>query len=357
MPAKPHGPSLSDIAYVSRMSVKFGALFIVLFMVGRVLLNATISLYKTLNPPKPPPPTLGFGALPEIQFGDDLSTPKEFMLQTVTGGLPSFGEQAKVFFVPESKAGLLAVDNAKKQAAALGFVFQYEQVSQTTLRWTKTNPIPATLEINIVTGDISMKAEWASDPSFLVQKNLPNEQIAGSQAKAILQQAGLLSQDMATASAKISYLKALGTGYTPAVSYSEADFVQVDLSRIPVNMRYPIVGPDYSKGNARMILSGNKQAAQFVEFLYHHKTVEYDRFETYPLIPISEAWNMLQSGRGHIASVLPSDSSQVVIRDVQLGFFDPQNGENYMQPIYIFTGDKGFVGYIGAATSTLPQNR
>lgn len=191
MPAQT-GPTLSDIAYVSRLALKYGSIFLVVFMVGRILLNASIALYKQMNPAKPPPPTLGFGTLPAPDFGENLATPKEYQLQTVTGGLPSFPNQAKVFFMPDERASLLAVDHAKKQAAALGFVFPYEQVSQTLLRWRKTTPIASMLEIDIVTGDVNMKVDWSGDPAFLLQKNLPEEDSAKQLAKSTLIQAGLL---------------------------------------------------------------------------------------------------------------------------------------------------------------------
>lgn len=356
MAAQQIGPTLSDIAYGSRLFIKYGAILLAFFMIGRILLNFGVSVYKALNPPKLPPPTLGFGTLPTLEFGPDLSSPKEYLLQTVTGGLPNLGEQVKVFFVPENKASLLAVDHAQKQAAALGFVFPYEQISQTILRWRKTNPLPATLEIDVVTGDATMKVDWASNPSFFVDSTLPSETTATVQAKSILKQADLLPADMATGAANISYLRAAGAEYLPAPSYSEADFIQVDLFRTPVDTRFRILGPQADKGNARIILSGSKQDDQKVVGVeYRHRDVEYDRFETYPLISTAQAWNMLQSGQGHIASVSTPETAQVVVRNVVLGYFDPQPGQLYMQPIYIFIGDNGFMGYVPAASSTPPQ--
>lgn len=358
MATQPTGPTLSDIAFVARSAIKYGAIFLVVFMVGRIVLNASIAMYKKLNPPKLPPPTMAFGTLPSIDFGADLSSPKEYILQTVTGSLPMLGEQAKVFFVPENKASLLAVEKAQKQAVSLGFVFPYEQVSQKILRWSKTSPMPATLEIDIVTGEVTMKADWSQDPSFFIGKNVPNDSTAITQVKTILRNANLLPSDMATGAAVVTYLKASGGTYMPAVSRSEADFTQVDIYRTPISLKYEIVGAESGKGNARVILSGNQQGErQIVGIEYQHQDVEYESFSTYPLISTSQAWNMLQSGQGHIASKTPSDGSQVIVREVTLGYFDPKPDQLYMQPIYIFKGDKGFVGYVQAATSIVAKQR
>lgn len=352
------GPNLSDIAYGARMFIKFGAFFIVFLIVGRVLLNLTVSIYTTLNPPKPPGPTWGFGTLPPITFPTNTATISSYKLETKNGAFPVLATQLPVFFIPIQTIGLLSLDQAKQEAAALGFVFPPEQTLPTVYRWKRTTPLPAVLDIDIVTKNFTMRVDWGSDPGFLSQKNLPPQIFTITNTKEKLAEAGLLAPDIATSEAKVSFLKSLGGGYVPAVSLSEADFLQVDIWRMPIKQRYPILGPDPLKGNARFIFSGKRDSgSNIVEASFMHTPIEYDRFETYGLIPPTTAWQQLQAGKGYVANI-DLGISDVIVRDVSLAYFDSDKPQSYLQPVYVFKGDNNFYGYVpAAATPSQSWNR
>jgi hypothetical protein len=350
MPAsKSSNPSLSDAAYGARLFIKYGAIAVVVLMVGRVLLNGAVSLYKALNPPKAPPPTYGFGSLPALQFPTTTATVNTFVLQTKNGALPKLDNQLPVFFMPKQTIGPLSLDNAKQIAAAFGFVFQPEQTSTTMYRWKRATPFPATLDIDIITQHFKMKVDWASDPGFLTQKDLPQQLPAITNTRALLQEANLLPADMATSEGRVSYLKASGLSFAPAVSLSEADFLQIDINRQPIREKYAVVGPDPLKGNVHVIFSGNKNVGTsgLVQADYSYAPILYDRFETYGLITPTVAFQQLQEGKGYVAHI-DQGVQQATIRNVYLGYYDAETPQSYLQPIYIFVGDQNFYGYVPA---------
>jgi hypothetical protein len=346
---KPPSFSFSDIAYLSRNGIKYGTIALVVLMVGRILLNLSIQLYNALFPDKPPPPTYGFGVLPALEFGTQYAEVKSYTLETKNGVLPVFPDRAKVFFMPLKKINLFSVDEAKKLAAQLDFVLQPDILSDTAYKWKRTSPFVATLEMDITSHNFYKKLDWSSDPTFLSSKALPTQSGAATEARTALRKYGLLQDDMATGEARVSFLRGVGSGYTTVPSLSEADFVQVDVFRTKIDDVYPIVRTNPSMGNARIIFSGKTgKTDRIVELEYNYFPVEYESFETYGLISPARAYQLLQEGSGFVAS-LDKGVSDVIIRNVYLGYYDSIDPQYYLQPVYIFTGDKNFVAYVPAA--------
>ncbi|KKT98207.1 MAG: hypothetical protein UX35_C0003G0088 [Microgenomates group bacterium GW2011_GWA1_46_15] len=341
--------SLSNVAFIARNAIKYGAFLLAFFIIGRVILNMSFSLYRLLNPPKPPEPTYGFGTLPSLTFPQSPFQIKTYTLQTKDGSLPMLANQLPVYFIPVGRASLFSSDNAKQVAGDLGFEFPPEQVSETVYRWKRTTPLTSTLEMDIVSQNFTMRTDWSTDPNFLTNnRKLPTQSEVANRARGILRDASLLPDDMATGEARITLLKSSGSSYTPAVSFSEADFVQVDLFRTALGLRYPVFRPDPSKGSARMIFSGSEEKdLSVVEMEFMHFSVEYDRAETYGLVSTLEAWKQLQAGKGYVAYV-DQNVTSAVVRNVALAYYDSDTPQNYLQPIYVFTGDNNFFAYVPA---------
>ena len=55
---------------------------------------------------------------------------------------------------------------------------------------------------------------------------------------------------------------------------------------------------------------------------------------------------MLQAGEGYVAD--KGTTKDAVIREVYLGYYEDWDEQEYMQPIFVFIGDNGFVGYVQA---------
>jgi hypothetical protein len=344
----PHAPTLTEIAAFARSFIKYGAIFLAFLIIGRVVLNISVSIYTALNPPKPPGPTNGFGTLPALVFPQSTATVTAYSLQTKSGSLPVLANVLPVYFMPLNKATLVSLDTSKQIAASLGYVFAPEQFSQTIYRWTKTTPLNSTLQIDIVNQSFTLKTDWASDPNFLVGETLPDPTDSQQNARNLLRTANLLDPDIATGEARVTFLKAAGSDYAPAVSQSEADFLRIDIFRLPINQNFPILRPDPTMGAARIIFSGKTDPdLKIVGMNYSHYPIEYDRFETYGLITPAQAWANLQAGQGYVAMV-DAGTTNVVVRDVTLAYYDSDEPQNYLQPIYVFTGDNNFFGYVPA---------
>lgn len=354
--ARKQGATLTEITYMGRLVVKFGSIAIVLLMVGRVTLDTAIAVWKALNPEPPPPPTVGFGVLPKLRFPDrvNIVKPDSYVLETANASFPDFGDRAKVFFMPQSSLGLLDDEDARQIAATYNYLFEPEIQSSRMYRWTKSTPINSTLQVDIQSLAFQVTTDYLSRPDLLANPNLPDNFEAVTMVKKFLSRVEQ-AEDIATASGEVVFKKSLGGELEDAVSYSDADFISVDLNRVPIDDKYRMFTPEGYKGVVYAVVTGalnNDDAIVHFENNYHY--VDYDQVHTYPLRSPRSAWQILKSGEGYVASY--DGDGQAVIRTVQLGYYDDFEEQQYLQPVYVFEGDDDFIGYVNAVDPTYIQS-
>lgn len=340
--------SLSHIASRARQGLKYGLIFLVIFMIGRSVLEFSVNMYKTLNPPPPEPPTMAFGLLPPLQFPHQTTQqrPKTIVLDTVGGQVPDYGIKLPVYFMPTAQPNLLALDRARAQATALEFFLEPEKLSNELYRWRSDEVLPRTLEIDIVHGTLDLEADWASSVDLLSRKEIPNPNQLTNEMRSVLRNANLLSTDIATASPNITYIRALGGQLRTASSISEADFVQLDVWR-EVPGGTPTVTSERGRGVVRILFSGSRQKGERILSLQSQMyPVLWSTFETYPPQPVSLALQALQAGAGYITS--PVTTETATIRKVYLAYYEPSTPQNYFQPVYVFEGDDNFQAIVPA---------
>jgi hypothetical protein len=344
------GPTLTQITHIGRQTIKFGSIALITLIVGRMVLTTFIAWWKVVNPPPPPPPTVGFGLLPALRFPTQSTenTPVSYTLETPTGTTPSFGDRAKVFLVVHPAPNLLADENAKQIASKYGYVFEPSKLPGKIYRWTKSEPLQSTLELNIVSNHFEQKTDYLSHPELLTDPKLPSTFDAVRTVKDFLKKADLLGADMATASGEVVYLKSLGTQLAPAVSPSDADFMQVDLNRTPIDSQFRMYTPNGLEGIVTAIVTGSLKSPDDILYIKSgYNAIDYTQVHTYPLRSSQEALKILKAGEGYIAN--PGKSETATIREISLGYFDTAEEQAYLQPIYVFYNpEDGFLAYVPA---------
>lgn len=351
------GPTLTNVTAAGRQVVKFGLIGLVALMVGRMSVNAFIAYWKATHPPPPPPPTVGFGILPPPRFEmqDEEEKPTSYVLETPTGRTPDFGDRARVYFMPKAPANLLADQQAKEIAAKYGFVFAPQVVNDRTYRWTKNTPLNSTFEMDIFSHTFTLTTDYQSRPELLINNNLPTGFDAVNTVKNFLKNSNLLPDDVATASGEILPLKTLGGTNEPAVSLSDADYLQIDLNRTPIDNQVRMFTPEGYKGAISAIVTGAlKGSESIVQIESRYYPVDYTQVHTYPIRTAESAWQLLQAGEGFIVDKGRGD--QAVIRSIKIGYYDDFEPQEYLQPVYVFEGDGGFMAYVPAVDPKFLQN-
>ena len=341
--------NLTETAHHTRKILKISIILLVGFFVIKTSFKIGKSIWLKYRPSPPPPPTVAFGKLPKLNFPEEAGSPKlSFKLETIQGGLPKLSDVSHVYFMPQKGSNFLSLDRAKEQAQKMGFKTSPQLIDQNLYRWTTWDTPNTNLEMNINSGNFHLRYEYESDKELLIAKNLPTTQQAAQEAKNFLTRQGLLTNDLAKGTAEFEYLRFDAERLVTAPSISEADFIRVNLFRDNLN-GLKILPPNPKKSTISFLFSSSRIIGKrIVEIDYTHFPIELETSGTYPLKPINSAWNQLEAEEGYIANLGQNESGQITIRSVYLAFYDSAQPQNYLQPIYVFEGDRGFFAYVPA---------
>lgn len=341
--------TLTQTAYYSRKAINIAIVALIGFIVLKVSFTTARNVYRKFRPPPPPPATVAFGKLPKTNFPEREGLPDlTFKLETIEGALPSFSTIGKVYFMPQRGPGLLALDRAKERARSMGFSGQAEALSDILYRWRTATEPSTTLEININTTNFYLRYAYEEDPALLTNKNLPTNEQAASEARSFLQHSGYLADDLANGRAEFTYFRFIPPDLVAAVSLSEADFVRVNLFRADLD-ELKILPPNPTDALVSFLFSGNRESGKrMAEIKYTYSPIDREAFATYSLKPINTAWQELQGEEGFIANLGQNEDGSITVRQVYLAYFDSDEEQNFLQPIFVFEGDRNFFGYVPA---------
>lgn len=348
------GLTLTQVTKIGRNTVKFGGIGLVVAVVCWTLLTSFVAYWQATHPAPPPPPTMGFGYLPSLMFPVQSASdkPQKYTLETATGKLPQFGDRAEVYFMPKKSASLLDNETTGRIAQALGFMGESDSIDSRTYRYTKSEPLVATLTIDTRDHVLEIKTDYLNRPELLLLDDFPTQYEAVNVVKSFLDGAKLIERDVATSSGSVKFVKAVGSELLPAVAVADADFLVVDINRTPIAGTYPIYTELDDQGSIRAILSGAKDKSRQIVYLrYSYFPIMPGQVETYPLRDIRDAWNTVQAGESFILNKGENDTA--VIREVVLGYYDSIKPQDYLQPVYVFLGDRGFKALVPALDPTI----
>ncbi len=349
--------NLTESARVARKAIKYGAMGFVGISLLWYLGIAGIKLYKTYFPAAPPAPLAGFGELSKIIFPQESGRP-EVLLELPTGVIPTFPDRMTVYHSPLNRSSFLSANKAIEQAAKLGFTFRPQEVSKTEYVWDNQDQLSSRLTIDIVSEDFELTRRWQNNPGLAKLVIFKSDAQVLSAAVGILRRSEVFPDDI-LGEERIDYLRADSGQLVPALSLSEADFVQIDFYRKNVEeieletkevlASYPFYRPVPKKGLIRLIMSGSEDPYEkLILFINNYQAVDYTRFSTYPIKTGAQAWDEINNGEGFVTEESPTTGT-IKIRRMFLGYYDG-GVDNYTMPIYIFLGDKNFVAYVSAIT-------
>lgn len=340
--------TLTETAYYTRKIIKFGSIGLVAFLILRFLVVTIYTTWRAKNPPPPPPPTIVFGKMPDLQFPSRETPPlASIKAETISGTLPEMDSVAKVYLTSKKAANLLALDRTKTMAKKMGFQGEPTVLSERVYRFSGQNS-SSTLEIDIISQNFKLLYDYAHDPEIFAEKKLPTDDQAISEAKAFLRQADLLSNDLTNGQAKVTYWRFVAPNIVPAISLSEADLVRVDLFRADLD-NWKVLPPSAHQALVSFLFSGSRTTGKrIVEVQYSHLPVSTDKFATYPLKRTTDAWQELLDGKGYIADIGDNPNGVIVVRKIYLAYYEAETIQDFLQPIFVFEGDKDFVAYVPA---------
>jgi len=340
--------TLTEVSTLSRKVIKFGTAGLVFLMILPVLTRLGKAIYYKYNPPPVPPPTVTYGKIPPVVFPKlEGAKRPEILLETISGGLPKFQDRANVYPVEINKSRLLTLERYRQKAKALEINNEPVQIDDRTYRFIHPT-LPVMFEVDLITNVVTYKYDWTTDINLLKKGIIPQGNEAISEARAFFSRIGLLTDDLIAGTAKYKYLTATGSALVLAAEAAEANFVRVDLFRADKDkMRMVTAGGETSPVNVLIssgVYGGNNNRIVQASYQYS-KLVDSANVATYPLKSIDAAWKELTSGGGFIVkSVLPKE----YVRKITLGYYESNEPQVFMQPVFVFEGDAGFTAYVSA---------
>lgn len=349
--------TLTETAYYTRRTINWLILAVIGYIILRLSWSLFVAAWLAIFPPKPPPPNNAFGVLPKLQFPEQASPSARltFRLETIEGRVPLASESAAVYFMNKSPANLLALNETQDFAERLGFDINPIQETKNIYRFSDPDFILRTLRYDIVSKNFILRYRFEEDPGIFSEKNFAGSDAVLGEAKSVLQSFQLFHQDISAGKITVTFLKLTGDRLLPTTSLSSSDAVRVDFYRRPIGST-PIVTPNPDEGPVNFVFSGSQsEKRQFLQFAYTFWPIDYETVATYALKTSSQAWSELQSGGGFIARY-PRTGTQAVVRNVYIAYYDSYDPQTYLQPVFVFEGDNGFMGYVPAVAPPWGEN-
>ncbi len=344
--------SLTHTAYTSRLIIKYGGIGVVAFAILWSVTTAGIRAYKAAHPPYQAP-TVRYGLLPKVIFPEKEFERKSFVQEMPNDSLPNFSDQAKVYVVYRPQSRFMALEEDVKTAKSLGFDGDPVEINPGLYRF-KNDNLNKILTMNVLDGSFELEYPYMSDQMLLKPSRMFGESDAISSATNFLRSGGKISDDIAEGEKQVTFLKIEMGSVKEVSSISEANLIRVDFYRSEVENK-PILSANHNSANISVLVSGSDVAGKkIVGTSYKYAPVDKESYSTYPIKTSKQAWEELKGGNYWPAKDVSGKS--VTIRRMYLAYFEPVTLTNYMQPIYVFEGDGGFIAYVTAVTDNYIQD-
>lgn len=342
--------TLTETAYQTRRAINWSILAVISYIILRISWSLLVVVWLYFFPPKPPPPTHAFGVLPTLKFPGTSASPSAsltFRLETIEGSVPRASESAAVYFMPKTAANLLALNRTQDFAKRLGFDINPIQETKNIYRFNDPDFLLRTLRYDIVSNNFLLRYAFEQDTGIFSEKNFLSSDALLVESRNILQTYDLYVDDLEKGTSRAMFLRLVGDKLVPTTSLSVADAARVDFFRREIG-NTKVVTPHPDVGPISFIFSGSvNDKKRLIELRYTYWPIDYQTIATYGLKQSSQAWQELQSGSGYIARY-PKTGTVAVVRNISLAYYDADTPQTYLQPVFVFEGDNGFLAYVPA---------
>lgn len=328
--------------------LKWGLIAAVSLILLLIIFRVGGNIKEYFFPTPPPSPTVSFGKLPRILFPANAIDEEKahrftYALNTISGKLPTFKNQAFVYktvFLPPS---LLALQKAKNRVAKIGFSLEPTLLSETTYQW-ESSP-SRRIVLDILSSNFNLSSNYVFDPKVLSAQNLPSENEAIEKATSFLNSISSFPSDIDASKTKTTLLTIEDSNLAPVASLSKAKLIRVDFFQKDIN-NLPIFYPNPVSSSMNVFVASGTYEPQIVEANSFHQDIS-EISATYPIKTADEAFAQLKNGKAYIAAYF-GEGKEVKIARVFLGYYASEEKQDYLLPIIVFEGNNGFFAYVTA---------
>lgn len=336
---------LSEFAVTARKFITYSIIGALLLLLLWGAYRITVNIYYALNPPPEPPPTVGFGKLPELNL-PSLTTAGNpvYLLETPTAELPTLADRMEVVGMVPTQPTLLGEEKARELAEELDFGGSGElSADRKTLTFQDTLD-QRTLAVNVVTQNFTLTTDLNRITTISPGK-APSGTDAIKQVERTLKRLGLLKFGFEEGNQTITFRAVSGGAAKKVGSISEAQLTEVNFFRSLTEVSsqsYSILPPNPKVGLIQVWVTTDLKPTilNTLSISYNAQELQIDKtkVETYPLRDIADAWEEVKNQKKAAFVEESGELSTITITDVSLAYFDDKTHQEYLQPIYVFSG-------------------
>lgn len=336
--------------------LKWGGILAITVTTVFLIFNGGKLIKTWFDPPKPPPPTVCFGKLPDITFPQNIITEIEtYTPDLIREELPTFPDRLEVFEIEQSQPNLLALKKAQEKLVNIGFKGNPIPVSETLFQWEEDIPPNKKIKFDILNQNFELTSDYFNDQEVLAANNLPSEKEAINLSEAFLKNINSFPETIDKSKDNINILSVRNGKLVLASSISLAQVIRVNFYQKDIN-KLPIYYTNYPASSINLLVGAGGFDGQILEANYSYNKAKTNEKEcTYPIKTADQALDELRQGKGYIISYAGINKN-VSIKNVFLAYYMENKPSKYLFPIIVFEGNDDFVAYIKAVTGNWLTN-
>jgi len=349
--------NLTEFSYNLRKYAPYLILFIVIIMIFYYSIQLAILYYKSqyqpvtsiyINPI--------FDKIKKPSLKNSTSSANfDYIFDTIDGVPVTATATANVYFLPLAKVRPFGY-REKTYLMAKAFGFDTDVIKETFTDETKNTVMfsdgKKKLTINISNFNFSFEDLNTNEADFQETIIPPKSQIENT-AIDFLRSINRYPEELSKGKTNVIYHRYSPGNNTEFVTEnpSDANVVEVDFYRPDIE-NFMVVTPKFFNSQNFIIMVFNEKGSKVIRAQVHFFEKLDSQFGIYPVISGETAWNDLNNGKGLVVSS-NVDNGSISIKKMNFGYLDPDNNEDYLQPVYIFIGTNNFVAYVPAVSQYL----
>lgn len=346
-------PTLHNVTENTKKILKIGGIIVLSITTIFLLYRGGLYLKDVLFPTPPPAPTVTFGQLSPPLFPKSVSENLTYSIDTVSGTLPGFTDsegipldRVVVYKIFNPTFSLLDLQNTKDTVSKIGFFGQEVSLGENIYQWTsvQTN-LQRVIEMNIVNKHFTYASPFRDFERVLAAIRMPDRTSSVNRAKGFLTAMDLLPSDIDETKTRTELLRIEDEELLPAQTLRDAQVIRVNFYQNDIN-NYPMYyeDPPYSSMSV-YVASGERFDPDVVQAEFVHQLIT-EEAATYPIKPVSQAYEELVEGSGYVAANY-RDEKDIKIKEVEMGYYLSSSFQEYLVPVYIFKGlNDDFYAYV-----------
>lgn len=291
-----------------------------------------------------------WGQIKAPDFGKE-ATPSagiNFILDTPEGVPVTATDAAHVFFLPPQSTKFGYIEKTSLMAKEIGF--DTEVVKPNLIgKQVQFRDGTQTFSVDISNFNFTYRYFFENDANIFDELFNPGEGESEREAVSFLKSIDQYPEELSKGSINISFFSYDPTQDSKIIRLKNninANLVKVNFNRPNIDDRV-VVTPHFFDSENYVLMTKNNRGFKVLRAQISFFEKSDENVGLYPLKTGVQAFEELKSGRGYVVSN-PNDKTDITIREMQLGYYDPGSYQEYLQPVYFFIGDGEFVAYVAA---------